>query len=225
MAQMLMGKKRGMTQLFDEKGQAVVVTVVEAEPNVIVQIKTDEKDGYTAIQQGFDTIKTKDPRTVANRTRKPQEGHFAKNNIPPTKHLAESRIQINDDMQPGQTIDVSIFSEGEFVDVTAMSIGKGYQGGMKLYNYRGGRATHGNSKAHRSIGSTGMRSTPGRCLPGGKRANHMGYRKKTVQNLKVVGVNTENNTILIKGAVPGPRNSLVYLQTAVKKQKNQGLGR
>lgn len=218
MALRFMGKKRGMTQLFDEKGNAIVCTVIEAEPNVVVQVKTKEIDGYDAIQLGFDEVQTEDPRTVESRVTKPLRGHFAKAGIAPRRYLAESRVENVEQYKAGDAVTLESFTDVGFVDVMSISKGKGYQGVMKLYNYAGGPAAHG-SGFHRHAGSTGMRSTPGRCFPGGKRASHMGSDRKTVQNLEVVKVSVEDNVILVKGQVPGSRNSLVYISAAVKKQK------
>lgn len=216
MALKLMGKKRGMTQFFDEKGNVVVCTVIEAEPNVVTQIKTKESDGYDAIQLGFNEIRVKDPRTMVTRAGKPMIGHFAKSGVAPRRHLAEARLNNVKDYSLGQQITVSEFTEIPFIDASAISKGKGYQGVMKLHNFRGGPASHGSS-FHRHAGSTGMRSTPGRCLPGGKRASHMGHEKITVQNIRVVAVYPEDHVILVEGQVPGPRNGLVTISAAVKK--------
>jgi len=215
-----MGKKRGMIQYFDETGNAIVGTVIEAQPNVIAQIKTKESDGYNAVQLGFEKVVVKDKRTMDKRVTKPLRGHFQKNSIEPRRFLSESRIENVTDYALGQEISVSAFVENEYVDVMAQSKGKGYQGVIKLHGYSGGPASHG-SGFHRHAGSTGMRSTPGRCLPGGPRPSHMGDDRVTVQNLKVVMVNPEENVIIVQGAVPGPRNGLVYISQAVKKQKNQ----
>lgn len=215
-----MGKKRGMIQYFDETGNAIVGTVIEAEPNVIAQIKTKESDGYNAIQLGFEKIQVSDKRTMDRRVSKPLRGHFQKNSIEPRRYLCEARVDNVTDYSLGQEINVSAFAEVEYVDVMAQSKGKGFQGVMKLHGMSGGPASHG-SGFHRHAGSTGMRSTPGRCLPGGPRASHMGDDRITVQNLKVVMVNPEENVIIVQGAVPGPRNGLVYISQAVKKQKKQ----
>lgn len=215
----LMGKKRGMTQLFDDKGNVIVCTVIEAEPHVVAQIKTKETDGYNAIQLGFEEIKTEDPRTVETRLSKPLLGHFKKASVKPRRYLFEARIDDAGNYQVGQEIGIDVFENIPYVDAMAISKGKGYQGVMKLYNYSGGPASHG-SGFHRHAGSTGMRSTPGRCLPGGKRASHMGLDRKTVQNLRVVMLDKAENLILVEGAVPGPRNGLVTLSAAVKKVKN-----
>jgi large subunit ribosomal protein L3 len=211
-----MGKKRGMIQLFDENGNIIVCTVIEAEPNVVTQIKTKETDGYTAVQVGFEKRTGKDPRTVERRTTKPLRGHYQKAGTTPRRYLKETRVPSTEGFSLGQELGVDVFSDVRFVDATAMSKGKGYQGVMKLHNYSGGPAAHG-SGFHRHAGSTGMRSTPGRCLPGGPRASHMGYDQVTVQNLEVIQINAEDNLIIIKGAVPGPNNSLVCLAPAIKK--------
>lgn len=217
MSRKLMGKKRGMMQLFDDKGQAVVCTVIEAAPNVITQIKTQENDGYNAIQIGFEEIHTNDPRTIEKRVSQPLRGHFKKAGVAPCRYLTELRVDSVDGYSIGQQLNAEIFAASEYIDVTAVSKGKGFQGLMKLYHFRGGRATHGSSRFHRLGGSTGMRSTPGRCLPGGKRASHMGSERKTVQNLEIIKV--QDNCIVVKGAVPGSRNSLVYITPAKKLTK------
>lgn len=212
----LMGKKRGMTQFFDEKGNAIACTVIEAQPNVVTQVKTKESDGYHAIQMGFEAIVVKDPRTMGRRSSKALLGHFKKADVTPRRYLKESRLEKTDDYTIGQEISIAEFSDVEFVDVCGVSKGKGYQGVMKKYNFAGGPASHGSS-FHRHAGSTGMRSTPGRCLPGGPRASHMGHERKTVQNIKIIAVYPEENVILLAGSVPGPRNALVCLSRAVKK--------
>lgn len=220
MALKFMGKKRGMMQLFDEHGNVIVCTVIEAEPNVVTQVKTAATDGYEAIQLGFELVKGRDPKRREQRTPKPQRGHFKKAGVEPRRHLAESRLEKTDDHSVGQELGVDVFATGSYVDVTGQSKGKGFQGVMKLHNFRGGRATHG-SGFHRHAGSTGMRTTPGRCFPGGKRASHMGDDRVTVQNLEVVMVNRELNLIMVSGAVPGSKNGLVYLSQAKKKVKSK----
>lgn len=215
MAVKLMGKKRGMIQLFDEKGNVMVGTVIEAEPNVITQIKTKETDGYNALQMGFERIQVKDPRTMDRRASKPLRGHYKKATVEPRRFVSETRLDQVEGFTLGQEFGVGIFSETKYVDATAISKGKGFQGVMKLHNFSGGPASHG-SGFHRHAGSTGMRSTPGRCLPGGPRASHMGLERKTVQNLEVLLINAEENVIVVKGQVPGPKNGLVYLAPAKK---------
>lgn len=220
MALKLMGKKRGMIQLFDDTGAVVVCTLIEAEPNVVAQVKTTETDGYNAVQLGFEKVQGKDPRTKERRTSKPLRGHFAKNNVEPRRHLVESRIDDVSSYTPGQEVGVEVFENVSFVDVIGVSKGKGYQGTMKKYNFAGGPASHG-SGFHRHAGSTGMRSTPGRCLPGGPRPSHMGSEKVTVQGLQVVKIMKDENLILVKGAVPGSKGDLVYISAAIKHQASK----
>ncbi len=220
MALKLMGKKRGMTQVFDESGQIIVCTIIEAEPNVVTQLKTKETDGYTAIQLGFQKVTAKDPRRAEARTPGPQRGHFKKNNIEARKYLSESRLEKIDDYTLGQEISVSIFAEIPYVDAIGISKGKGYQGVMKKNNMAGGPASHG-SGFHRHMGSTGMRSTPGRCLPNRPRPSQMGRDHVTTQNLRVIQVLEEDNLLLIEGAVPGANGDLVIIQEAVKRPKKQ----
>lgn len=220
MALKLMGKKRGMTQLFDEKGNAVVCTVIEIEPNVVTQIKTKEKDGYVALQLGADKVKGKTQQTIDRRAGKPQLGHFKKAGVEARRSMAESKLVSTAEYALGQEIGVEIFEGIDFVDATAMSKGKGYQGVMKRHNFAGGPASHG-SGFHRHAGATGMRSTPGRGLPGGKKAGHMGHEQVTVQSLRVVQVNKEDQLVVVKGQVPGPRNGLVYLTQATKKKNKK----
>lgn len=208
----LIGKKEGMTQVFDKNGNLVVCTVISASPNVVSQIKSVENDGYQAVQLGGYVV----PEKKLKRLKKPQKGHFSKTKTKPCKYLKESRIENADEYKIGQEIDLAYFEEVEFVDVKGVSKGKGFQGVMKLHGYSGGPAAHG-SGFHRTAGSTGMRSTPGRSLPGGKRASRMGCDKMTTQNLRVVGVDIKNQVILVKGAVPGSRGSVVYIQKAKKK--------
>lgn len=206
-----MGKKVGMTHLFDEKGNLVVCTVISAEPNVVSQVKTQEKDGYQAIQLAACKVQAPKVKNVTKQLR----GHFAKANVEPRRHLVESRLSDVSKYEVGQEITAGCFAENSFVDVTSISKGKGYQGVMKRHNYAGGPASHG-SGFHRHAGSTGMRSSPGRNLPGGKKAGHMGAEQVTVQNLQVVKVDEEKNVILLKGAVPGFNNCLVYIAKAKK---------
>ncbi len=220
MALKLMGKKRGMTQLFDESGQIVVCTIIEVEPNVITQLKTKEADGYTAIQLGFEKVTAKDPRRAEARTNGPQRGHFKKNNIHARRYLIESRIDNIEEYTLGQEISVSAFAHILYVDVIGISKGKGFQGVMKKFNMKGGPAAHG-SGFHRHMGSTGMRSTPGRCLPNGPRPSHMGSERVTTQNLRVILIIEEDNLLLIEGSVPGANGDLVFIQEAVKRPKKQ----
>jgi large subunit ribosomal protein L3 len=203
----LIGKKQAMTQVFDDKGNAVAVTVITVEPNVVVQKKTKEIDGYNALQLGSHTPKN---------LKKPLKGHFAKAGISPKKVLKETRVEKTDDYNVGQEINVSHFAKGDFVDVQGVSKGKGYQGVMKLHNFAGGPGAHG-SGFHRHAGSTGMRTTPGRCWAGGKRASQMGFETVKVQNLLVVDINPEKNLLIVKGSVPGFSGSFLTIAKAVKK--------
>lgn len=210
-----MGKKRGMVQLFDEKGQSQACTVIEVQPNVITQIKTVDTDGYNAIQVGFEVIETKDPRTIEKRVTKPLLGHFKKAGVKPCRYICESFLETTDGYSLGESIGLEKFKEIPFIDATATSKGKGYQGVMKRHNFAGGPASHG-SGFHRHGGSTGMRTTPGRGLPGQKMAGQMGNEQVTVQSLRVVLLDLEENLIVVEGSVPGPTNGLVYISSAVK---------
>lgn len=217
MTKSLMGKKRGMVQMFDEKGNTLACSVIHAEPSVITQIKNRVTDGYEAIQLGFDEIRVKDERTLQNRLPKPQLQAFRKRQLPPCRYLYEVRLDATAGYEVGQKLDVTQFQGVEYVDVIGISKGKGYQGVMKKYHFAGGPASHG-SGFHRHAGSTGMRSTPGRCLPGGKRASHMGDERVTVQNLRVIAIDEKQNVIIVEGAIPGANNSCVVLQEAIKKK-------
>ena len=203
----ILGKKIGMTQVFTTSGELVPVTVIEVEPNVVMQIKTMEKDGYEAIQLGNTTIREK----VSN---KAQISHTKKANTTPKRFLKEIRGVNVSDYTLGQTIDASLFSEGEIVDVTGISKGKGFQGVIKRYNQTRGPMGHG-SQYHRGVGSMGT-LLPMHVLKGKKLPGHMGNEQVTIQNLTVVKVDLENNIILIKGNVPGPKKSLVMIREGVK---------
>jgi large subunit ribosomal protein L3 len=220
MALTMMGKKRGMMQLFDEKGNAIVCTIIQVQPNVVTQIKTKDTDGYNAVQLGFEKVEGKTQQTIDRRTGKPQLGHFKKAGVDPRRFLIETRLASTSDYTVGQEIGVEAFEQVTLVDATATSKGKGYQGVMKRHNFAGGPASHGSS-FHRHAGSTGQRSTPGRGLPGGKKAGQLGNERVTVQNLEVVKIDAENQVILIKGQVPGARGGLVYIKSAVKKREQQ----
>jgi len=208
----LMGKKRGMTRIYDEKGNLIVCTLILAEPNVIVQVKNQEKDGYSAVQLGAVKVRESKKKNVS----KPLVGHFARAKVEPRRHLLESRIDNAEEYELGQEVGVDYFADTEFVDVCGTSKGKGFQGVIKRHNFSGGPASHG-SGFHRTAGSTGMRSTPGRSLPGVKKAGQMGSQKVTTENLKVVRIDAEKQIILVKGAVPGANNSLLYIRKSVKK--------
>ncbi|MFA6118367.1 MAG: 50S ribosomal protein L3 [Parachlamydiales bacterium] len=204
----LIGKKCGMTQIFDDKGNIVVCTVIEIKPNYIVQVKKKQTDGYDAVQIG--SIKKE-------KISKPLKGHFAKAKIDACEKLIESRVENVDEFAVGQELSVNFFEKGQYVDVIGRSKGKGFQGLIKLYGFAGMPATHGCSRSHRLGGSTGMRTSPGRCFPGGKRASHMGWDNMTVQNIRIVEVDVEKNLLLVQGAVPGMKNSIVSITQAKKK--------
>jgi large subunit ribosomal protein L3 len=216
----LMGKKCGMIQMFDKDGALVPCTVIQAEPNVITQIKTKEIDGYEAVQLGFDEIKTQDARTVEKRCTKPLRGHFAKAQVPACRHLAEWKVKNGSEYAVGQKIGVTMFQAVTHVDISGRSKGKGYQGVMKKYGFSGGPASHG-SGFHRHAGSTGMRSTPGRCLPGGPRPSHMGDENVTVQGLRVVAIDEAKNLIIVEGATPGARGGLLVITQADKHESRK----
>ena len=204
----ILGKKIGMTQVFTKEGKLIPVTVIEVEPNVVTQIKTVEKDGYDAIQLGAQTIREK----LSN---KPELGHVKKANTTPKRFLREIRgVNVND-YTLGQTIGVDIFEAGEIVDVTGTSKGKGFQGVIKRHNQSRGPMGHG-SQYHRGVGSLGT-MLPMHVLKGKKMPGQTGNVQRTVQNLEVVSIDTENSVILVKGNVPGPKKSLVMIRTAVKK--------
>ena len=204
----ILGKKIGMTQVFTKSGKLIPVTVIEVEPNVVTQIKTVEKDGYDAIQLGTCTVKEKS-------SNKAKIGHAKKANTAPKRFLKELRgVNVND-YQLGQTINIDIFQVGEMVDVSGTSKGKGYQGVIKRWNQSRGPMGHG-SQYHRGVGSLGT-LLPMHVLKGKKMAGHMGSENITIQNLEIVSVDLENNVILVKGNVPGPKKSLVLIKTSVKK--------
>ncbi len=213
-----MGKKRGMTRLFDESGNQVVCTVISAEPNIVSQIKSKATDGYDAIQLSAFKVK---PSKVRNVT-KPLKGHFKKASIEPRSKAAESRVASVEEFQVGQEVGASYFADAVYVDVQGVSKGKGHQGVIKRHHFAGGPASHG-SGFHRHGGSTGMRSSPGRCLPGQKKSGRMGGETVTIQSLRVVKIDEEKQVIIVEGAVPGALNGLVYITKAVKKtsQKSQ----
>lgn len=204
----ILGRKLGMTQVFAKNGKLIPVTVVEVEPNVVTQIKTNETDGYEAIQLGFDTKREK----LSN---KAEKGHLAKANAAPKRFLKEIRGVDVSKYQLGQELDCRVFEEGEMVDVTGTSKGKGYQGVIKRYHQSRGPMGHG-SQYHRGVGSLGT-MRPMRVFKGKKLPGHMGHVTVTMQNLEIVAVMPEENVILIKGNVPGPKKSLVIIKSAVKK--------
>lgn len=206
----ILGKKLGMTQIFTEEGIVVPVTVVEVGPNVVTQVKTVEKDGYNAIQVGFEDAKEKS-------LNKPQKGHLAAANVL-KKHLKEFRVDAVEEFTVGQEIKADLFAAGEKIDVTGTSKGKGFQGPIKRHGQSRGPESHG-SRYHRRPGSMGACSFPGRVFKNKKLAGHMGSVKVTVQNLEVVRVDADKNLILVKGAIPGPKGSMVTIKEAVKSSK------
>ncbi|MDI6822355.1 MAG: 50S ribosomal protein L3 [Actinomycetota bacterium] len=203
----ILGKKLGMTQIFKEN-KAVPVTVVEAGPCVVTQVKTKEKDGYSAIQIGFDEIKEKHLNA-------PLKGHFARAKVSPQKYLAEVTIAEGEDYKVGQVLTVDIFSEGERIDVTGISKGKGFAGVMKRWGFKGGPASHG-SRFHRAPGSIGACADPSRVFKGKKMPGHMGNERVTVQNLEVAKVDPDQNLLLLRGSIPGAVGSLVIIKESVK---------
>lgn len=207
----LTGQKKGMIQVFDEEGRVVVCTVLQVDPNPVLQLIRSESGDLRSVQMAAIPL----TKSRAKNVTKPLKGHFAKAKVEPHRVIREARVDKEEiSFEVGQSVDLSVFQGVEFVDVQAVSKGKGYQGVMKLHGFAGGPAAHG-SGFHRHAGSTGQRSTPGRCLPGGKRASRMGGDLKTVENLKVVSL--QGNLLLVKGAVPGSCDAVVAIRRAQKK--------
>jgi large subunit ribosomal protein L3 len=205
----ILGKKLGMTQVFDTEGKVIPVTVIEAGPCTVIQRKTARTDGYDAVQIGFQQMK-------AYRAGKPMLGHFQKAGKGAFRALQEVRLDGSDPLDVGAEIKVDIFKEGDVVDVTGTSKGRGFTGVIKRWNFKGGRATHG-SMFHRAPGSIGASAYPSRVIKNMKMAGHYGDERVTTLNLRVVGVQPEKNLLLVRGAVPGAKNSLVFVRRAVKK--------
>ncbi|GAA3026314.1 50S ribosomal protein L3 [Gordonia defluvii] len=205
----LLGTKLGMTQVFDENNRVVPVTVVQAGPNVITQIRTSERDGYTAVQIAYGAI---DPRKV----NKPVTGQFTKAGVTPRRHVAEIRVADTSDYEVGQELTAELFAEGALVDVTGTSKGKGFAGVMKRHGFSGLGASHGVHRVHRAPGSIGGCATPGRVFKGMRMAGRMGNDKVTTQNLTVHKVDPEAGLLLIKGAIPGRKGGIVVVRDAVK---------
>jgi large subunit ribosomal protein L3 len=205
----ILGKKLGMTQVFGEGNRIVPVTVVQAGPNVVTQVRTKDNDGYEAVQLAFGAV---DPRRV----NKPETGHFDKAGVTPRRYLAELRTTDAASYEVGQEITADVFAAGARVDVTGTSKGKGYAGVMKRHGFKGQGASHGNQAKHRAPGSIGGCATPGRVFKGLRMAGRMGHVKVTTQGLTVHDVRSEDGLILIKGAVPGPNGTLVFVRTAAK---------
>mgnify|MGYP003572044551 FL=1 len=213
----LVGRKCGMTRVFTEDGISIPVTVIEAQPNRITQVKTVENDGYRALQVSAGERK-------ASRVSKPEAGHFAKAKVEAGDLITEFRLTADEqpeegEFAAGQEIKVDFFAEGQKVDVIGTSIGKGFAGAIKRHNFSMQDATHGNSLAHRAPGSIGQNQSPGRVFKGKKMAGHMGNARRTAQNLEVVRVDQERNLLLIKGAVPGHKGGRVVVQPSIKARK------
>ena len=205
----LLGKKVGMTQLFEDDGTVVPVTVIQAGPCVVVQKKTKQKDGYDAVQLGFVEF------VKAKRVNKPMTGHFKKTNVAPARFVREVRVQGEETANPGDKVLVDIFAQDELVHVIGTSKGRGFAGLVKRHHFRGGRATHG-SMFHRAAGSIGSSAYPSRVLKGMRMAGHMGNARVTVQNLRVARVDQENNLLFVHGAVPGPTGGYVVVEKSGK---------
>lgn len=206
----ILGEKLGMTQVFDDQARAIPVTVVKAGPVHVVQVKTIEKDGYNAIQISYGEVKP-------TKVNKPEAGHFAKAGVTPAAHLVELKVENPGDYSVGQEITVTeVFEAGTRADVSGVSRGKGFSGVMKRHNFKGQGASHGNHKKHRAPGSIGACATPARVFKGMRMAGRMGGEKVTTLSLEVVGVDSERGLLLLKGAVPGPKGSVVLVREAVK---------
>ena len=214
MALGIVGKKVGMSRVFNEAGTSIPVTVIEVEPNRVVQRKTTQKDGYEAVQVTYGNTDRKVSRPLA--------GHYAAANVERGRGLREFPVDVASELSSGDVVSVDIFTAGQQVDVTGISKGKGFAGVVKRYNFRMQDATHGNSLSHRAPGSIGQCQTPGRVFKGKKMAGHMGSEQVTVQQLEVVRADQENNLLLIRGAVPGARNSHVTVRPSVKAGSGRG---
>src|SRR5437868_175048 len=207
----LVGRKAGMTRVFTDAGETVPVTVIEVLPNRVTQVKAQDKNGYRAVQV---TYGTRRPQLYS----KAVAGHYARANVAPGKALVEFRLTAADktELTPGAEIKADLFKEGEIVDVTGTTIGKGFAGTIKRHNFGGGRASHGNSLSHRAPGSIGQRQTPGRVFPGKKMTGHLGDVTRSNLNLEVIGVDAEKNLLLVKGSVPGPKGRDVVIRPSVR---------
>jgi large subunit ribosomal protein L3 len=206
----ILGTKLGMTQVFDEKNRVVPVTVIKAGPNVVTQIRTEERDGYSAVQLAFGAI---DPRKV----NKPVSGQFAKAGVTPRRHIAEIRVADASSFEVGQELSADVFEEGTYVDVTGTSKGKGFAGTMKRHGFGGLPASHGAHRVHRKPGAIGACATPARVFKGQRMAGRMGNERVTTQNLVVVEADVEREIVLVRGSVPGPKQSTVLIKDASKK--------
>ncbi len=214
MQKAIIGKKVGMTQIFDESGKVIPVTVIEAGPCVVTQKRTMEKDGYESMQLGFEDV-------AEGKLTKPEAGHLKKGDLPMKRHLHEFRIEDCSQVDVGDILKVDMFAAGEFVDVTGVSKGKGFQGTIKRWNGQRTPTSHGGGPVHRHAGSMGANSTPSRIMKGKKMPGHMGAEQVTVQNLTVVKVDAELNLIAVRGAVPGPKGGLVYIKNTVKTHREK----
>jgi large subunit ribosomal protein L3 len=208
----IVGEKVGMTQVWDDQNRLVPVTVVKVAPLRVVQVKTPDRDGYSAVQVTYGTVKP-------SRINKPEAGHFNKAKVEAGARLVELRLDDSSGFEVGQQIGVDVLAAGELVDVTSVSKGKGFAGAMKRHNFKGQGASHGNHKKHRSPGAIGACATPSRVFKGTKMAGQMGNQKVTTLNLEVVAADAERELLLVKGAVPGPRGALVLIRNAVKAVK------
>ena len=209
MKKAIIGKKVGMTQIFDETGKVIPVTVIEAGPCVVVQKMTKEKEGYEAVQFGYEEVTEK-------KLSQPEQGHLKKAGVGMVRHLKEFRLEDSSKLEVGDIVKADVFAEGEKVDVTGTSKGKGYAGVIKRWNFQRLKMSHGVGPVARHGGSLGASSTPSRVMKGKKMAGHLGNERVTVQNLEVVKVDAENNIIAIKGAVPGPKGAVVVVFDSVK---------
>lgn len=209
----ILGTKLGMTQIFDDEGRVVPVSVIKAGPCPVVQVRTPDRDGYAAVQLGFGAVK---------RSNRPLAGHFARAGVEPTRHLVE--VELAGEHAPGDLVTVEQFTAGELVDVTGRSKGKGFAGPMKRHGFAGLGASHGTHKVHRAPGAIGACATPSRVFPGTRMAGRMGNERVTMQNLTLVSVDGERHLLLVKGAVPGPNGGLVIVRNAAKALVGAGEG-
>lgn len=220
MKKAIIGKKVGMSQIFDETGKVIPVTIIEAGPCVVVQKMTEEKEGYKAVQLGFEEVAEK-------KLSQPEQGHLKKAGVGMMKNLKEFRLEDDSKLEVGDVVKADVFAEGDKVDITGISKGKGYAGVIKRWGQGRTPTTHGGGPVHRHAGSMGSSTDPSRIMPGKKQAGHMGVEQVTVQNLDVVKVDAELNLIAIRGAVPGPKGGIIYIKDTVKTQpvkKGEGAG-
>ncbi|MAE19098.1 50S ribosomal protein L3 [Candidatus Poribacteria bacterium] len=208
----LLGKKISMTQVFDESGEVIPATVIEAGPCPIVQIKTEDREGYNAVQLGFGAKNEK-------KLNQPKQGHFKKAGVDSQHHLREFRVADLEGLAVGTTVDAGLFTEGDLVDITGTSKGRGFTGVVKRWGFKGGRASHGDEQVLRHGGSIGQSAWPAKVFKGVKMPGRYGNKRRTVQNLQIVKVYAERNLLVIKGAIPGPRNGLLMIRKAVKRTK------